>query len=56
MKIRAFIAMLIGTALLAISWPQLTLAGGDQVNRPPYGAPDMPKPTPPRPNPQAPGK
>lgn len=52
----------LAAALLAISSvvsisSSVAWAGGDQVNRPPFGNPTTPKPPPaPMPNPQAPGK
>jgi hypothetical protein len=57
MKARHMISLLLALAITVVYWPSVVIAGGGQVNRPPFGNPTTPKPPPPpRPNPQAPGK
>ena len=57
MKARKLASLILIIATTAMLSPSLVLAGGDQVNRPPYGNPTTSKPpSPPRTNPQAPGK
>lgn len=57
MKARHMISLLLALAITVVYWPSVVIAGGGQVNRPPFGNPTTPKPpSPPRPNPQAPGK
>jgi len=56
MNRRHFMTVMASAPVMLLLAPAV-YAGGDQVNRPPYGNPGTPKPPPaPRPNPSAPGK